>query len=144
MQSPDSTRRGRGDSGTRALLLRSEVSSEAASEAKLGVQDVHQSERGDPHRDRKGEGKARGPANSTEHRSRNGQEARRSVLLGSLSIHCKLSLPVGHSRYRCELGPGSSPPAGRSLERLTSCPLVAIPEAGTNHSLKEGPRGYCY
>lgn len=54
---------------TEALLLQSEVSSEAASEAKLSVQDVYQSEPGDPHLDRKGESlrPREKPANFMEH-----------------------------------------------------------------------------
>lgn len=57
--------------------------------------------------------------------------------VGSLYFCCRLSLYVGHSGNRCDLGPGSSPPPGQSLKGLTGCPLVALPGAGTNHSLKE-------
>lgn len=77
----------------------SEVSSEAASEAKLGVQDVHQSERGDPHRDRKGGGKARGSTKLTL-QSTGAEMARKpggvsclGLYLSTASCHCPWAIP---------------------------------------------------
>lgn len=62
--------------------------------------------------------------------------------VGSLYFCCRLTLYVGHSENSYDLGPDSSLPPGQSLKGLTGCPLVDLPRAGTNHSLKEDLGNY--